>query len=341
LRICVIIPNFNGETMIGTCLDSLSAQTRPPDRVTVVDNGSTDRSRQIVAGHSIGAELIALESNLGFAAAVNRGIEKADGDAVALLNNDATADPRWIEAGLAAMEINPGVSMFASLMLDYQDHHLVDSAGDLYPRDGRPRPRGRGESASLYKEPVEVFSACAGAAFFRKELFEELGGFEESFFAYLEDVDLGFRARARGHACLFAPEAIVYHAGAATDLGDLPGGKPVDSSERVYWIARNRVRVVSRNWPAGLIIGWSPWLAFGLFRSAAYHVFISRRAGAFFKGIIRGFSSIPGDRAFFRNEMKARQSDRGDTPRPGPQPPSGAYKKITRLMRHGAQPWAQ
>jgi GT2 family glycosyltransferase len=307
----------------------------------VVDNKSTDRSREIVAGHPIGAELIALESNLGFAAAVNRGIEKANGDAVALINNDAAADPRWIESGLAAMGRNPGVSMFASLMLDYQDHDVVDAAGDLYPRDGRPKPRGRGESASLYREAVEVFSACAGAAFFRKSLLDELGGFEESFFAYLEDVDLGFRARARGHACLFAPEAIVYHVGAATDLGDRPGNKPVDSSGRVYWIARNRVRVVSRNWPAGFLVRWSHWLAFGLFKSAAYHVFVSRQAGAFFKGIIRGFLSIPGDRAFLRNDMKARQSDGEDKPRPGPHPPSGAYQEIARLMRHGAQPWAE
>ncbi len=321
MRICVIIPNYNGEAWLGPCLDSLAAQSRPPESVIVVDNGSADRSRELARAHPVAPVVIELEANMGFAAAVNRGIARADADAVALLNNDAVADADWLRAGAAAMEKYPQVSMFASLMLGAQDRGRVDSAGDLYPRDGRPRPRGHGEPADRFAAEAEVFSACAGAAFFRKALLDELGGFEESFFAYLEDVDLGFRARARGHCCVFVPAARVYHRGAATDLSDRAGKKPVDSAERVFLIARNRLRLVARNWPASWIVRFSPRLGLGLTRSAAYHLFVSRQGGAFFRGIMAGASSFAADRAT------------------APAGSGAAYDDIVRLMREGSRPW--
>jgi len=320
LQICVIIPNYNGEALLGPCLDSILAQSRPPGQVIVVDNGSTDRSRELVRAHPLAPVLIELDRNLGFAAAVNQGIAKAEVDAVALLNNDAVADADWLRAGAEAMERYPEVSMFASLMLDFHGRARVDSAGDLYLRDGRPRPRGQGRPADQFTAPAEVFSACAGAAFYRKALLDELGGFEQSFFAYLEDVDLGFRARARGHRCVFVPDARVYHRGAATGLADRPGKKPVDSSERVFLIARNRLRVIARNWPASLVLRFSPWLVLGLFRSAAYHLFVSRQGGAFFKGIVHG--------------VKAFAGDRSSAPAAGPE-----FDDIVRLMREGSRPW--
>lgn len=299
VRISVIIPNHNGGPLLAECLDSLAAQTRLLDQVVVVDNGSRDGSAAMARAHPVSPRVIELGENQGFAAAVNAGIEVSDTEAVALLNNDAVADPRWVEAGLEAMQEYPRASLFASLILDYNDRDLVDSAGDIYPPDGRPLPRGRGRSASGFQQVVEVMSPCAGAAFYRRDLFRKVGVFEESFFAYLEDVDLGLRARARGHVCLFIPAARVYHRGAATDLGDRPGKKPVDSSERVLMIARNRIRVMARNWPAKALARRAVRIKAGLLRSAAYHLAVSGQGLAFVRGLFQGFSSWGADREYF------------------------------------------
>ncbi len=332
MRLTVIIPNFNGEKYLGVCLDSLSRQTSRPDAVVVVDNGSSDGSVRLARSHRVRPDLIELETNLGFAFAANRGIGLAlekwgPGSAVALLNNDASADPRWLESGRDALARYPSVSMFACLMLDYFERDLVDSAGDLYPPDGRPASRGRGRRASGFAETAEVISPCGGACFFRSSLFEEVGDFEESFFAYLEDVDLGLRARALGHKCLFLPGAVVYHVGAATELSDKPGPKPVDSALRVRRIAANRVRLVSRNWPGERIKRWSPFLLKGLARGAAYHLFRSGQGAAFMKGLGEGLGLVRKDRDFYG---AARASGRAETDR-----------EVERLMIVGARPWAR
>jgi len=320
LKVTTIIPNLNGEKWLAKCLDSLLAQTRPADKVVVVDNGSKDSSPRIAAEHPLGVELIRLEKNLGFAAAINRGIEASAGEVVALLNNDAGADSRWVEAGIKALADNPEASIVASLMLDYHKRGLVDSAGDLLPSDGRPMPRGRGQAAAGFSDRAEVLSACAGAAFYRREMFGEVGLFEESFFAYLEDVDLCLRARRSGRAVMFEPEAVVYHHGASTDLGDRPGRKPVDSSERVRLIARNRIRLLARNLPASWLIKNSPWLLIGLCQSAAFHLVRSGQGAAFFAGLKEGFSCWSDDREFHK--------------RSGP-----VVEDFLIMLEKGARPW--
>lgn len=334
-HISIIIPNYNGERFLGPCLDSLASQTRPPDKVIVVDNGSRDRSLEIARGHRLAPDVIELERNFGFAFAANQGIEAVDSEMVALLNNDAVADPRWIESGLHAAKTYPEVDFFASLMLQLNDRDRVDSAGDMYICDGRPVSRGRGEPASGYNRPALVMSACAGAAFFRRVVFEELGGFEESFFAYLEDIDLGLRARARGHLCLYVPEAVVYHLGAGTRLDDRRGKKPVDSADRVYWIACNRLRVIARNWPLAYVIQWLPGLVFGLARSAAYHICVSGQGMAFFKGLAAGARLIPKDRLFFRKQKSMRPFGSGDSEKSG----GWSFNDTALMIREGTSPW--
>ncbi|MFO8058274.1 MAG: glycosyltransferase family 2 protein, partial [bacterium] len=258
MRIEVIIPNYNGEDLLPDCLDSLYRQTRPPERVTVVDNGSTDRSGQIIRDHPMRSRLLPLPENRGFAAAVNLGIKESDADVVALLNNDMVCDPRWIEFGEKALQDKPQASMAASLILKSTDRDLADSAGDTYPPQARPAHIAHGKRAAAFEHDcLEVLSPCAGAAFYRKTMFDDTGCFEESFFAYLEDVDLGLRARSKGHLCLLTPRAVTYHAGPATLLADKSSKKPVDSSFRVRWIAENRVRVMARNLPASWLIIWS------------------------------------------------------------------------------------
>jgi len=182
--------------------------------------------------------------------------------------------------------------------------------------------RGRGLRSSRFTEAVEVFSACAGAALYRRGLFAEAGLFEDGFFAYLEDVDWGLRARRRGSICVFAPQAVVYHRGAGTALWDRPGRKAVDSSARVRLIAGNRIRMLMRNYPARFLLAWSPWLAFGLVRSGWYHVFISRQGRAFFQGLREGAGHIAGDRGFFRREDGI-----------------GSFEDVAELVRAGERPW--
>jgi GT2 family glycosyltransferase len=294
----VIVPNLNGEKYLDACLSSLHLQSRPAAQVIVVDNGSADRSREIVAAHPLRPELIALPRNLGFAAAVNRGIAAAAHDAVALLNNDAEADPGWLAAGLHALEDTPAAAMIAALMLDYHDRDRVDNAGDLIGRDGRPRARARGGRGAELTGAVQVLSPCAGAAIYRRAALIALGGFAEDFWSYLEDVDLGLRALARGMRCRFVPAAVVYHHGAMTALGDRPGKKRVDSSERVYWIAKNRVRLLRRNFPAGRLALWAPALAFGLARSLIYHQLISGQGNSFRRGLSAGLGCWAEDGSF-------------------------------------------
>jgi GT2 family glycosyltransferase len=320
-RISVIIPNFNGAAFLGPCLDSLARQVFPARKVIVVDNGSSDESRRIVESHSLKPEWIGLSVNRGFSAAVNIGIRKADTDAVALLNNDAEADPRWLLFGAKALAEYPDAGFFASLILRRVDQDRVDSAGACYARDGRPYPYASGERAARCNMKRLVLAASAGAAFFPRRLFEEIGFFDEAFFAYLEDVDLCLRAGLLGKTGMFLPEAVVYHHGVGTDLGDRPGPRPADSEMRVRWIARNKIFILARDLPASLLLRWCPWILLGLAKSAAYHLFRSGQAPAFFSGTWQGIRAVPGLMAE-RHELQRR---RKITPR-----------ELAKRMREGA-----
>ncbi len=305
-RISVIIPNFNGAAFLGPCLDSLARQVFPAWKVIVVDNGSSDESRRIVEGHPLKPEWIGLSANRGFSAAVNIGIRKAGAEAVALLNNDTEADPRWILSGAKALIEYPEADFFASLILQRVDRDRVDSAGAGYARDGRPYPCASGERAAKCNTRRPILATSAGAAFFPQRLFEEIGFFDESFFAYLEDVDLCLRAGLLGKTGMFLPEAVVYHHGEGTDLGDRPGGRPEDSEMRVQWIARNKILILARDLPASLLLRWCPRIILGLAKSAAYHIFLSRQGSAFFSGTWQGIRAVPGLMAE-RHELQKRR----------------------------------
>ena len=322
--ITVIIPNYHGAALLPACLDALLRQRLAPAAVVVVDNGSRDDSREFALAHPVRPTLIAFPENRGFAAAVNAGIRAATTPAVALLNNDAVADPRWLEAGAEGLRRFPEADLFASLILRQSRRDRVDSAGDAFARDGRPRPLGREDRAAGYDRVREVFSASAGAAFFRRRLFEAVGLFDESFFAYLEDVDLGFRARLLGHRCLFLPEAVVYHQGAATPLADRPGTRPEESSRRVRWIARNKIFVLGLNLPGRWGLAWSPCLLAGLARSAAYHLLHSGQFAPFLAGTLEGLARLPGRWRERRDLQRRRRVNLDD---------------LAELVRRGARAW--
>jgi GT2 family glycosyltransferase len=211
----LVIPNLDGEALLTTCLDGVAAQTLAPARVLVVDSGSTDGSRAVAEAH--GAEWHALPDNRGFAAAVNYGIASSDSPYVALLNNDAVPEPRWLEAMVGALERDPSLSFAASRML-FTGERGMNAAGDAFDVRGRGGyNRGiREPDGPRFDEPRIVFGACAGAALYRRALFHDIGLFDEQLFLSWEDVDLDLRAALAGHRCLYVPEAVVHHAQGAS-----------------------------------------------------------------------------------------------------------------------------
>jgi len=211
----LVIPNLDGEALLAASLEAVKAQTLAPARVIVVDSGSVDGSRAVAEAH--GVEWHALAVNNGFAAAVNRGIAISESPYVALLNNDAVPEPGWLAALVEALERDDALSLAASRML-FTGERGVNAAGDAFDVRGRGGyNRGiREPDGPRFDEPRIVFGACAGAALYRRELFHDIGLFDEQLFLSWEDVDLDLRAALAGHRCLYVPGAIVHHAQGAS-----------------------------------------------------------------------------------------------------------------------------
>lgn len=218
MKVTVVIPNFNGMKYLEDCMDSLMKQTWPDIEVIVVDNGSRDSSVNFLKLHYPQVRLIELPINTGFCHAVNVGIRACHTKYVILLNNDTKVMPGFVQALAETMERpgNENVFSASAKMLDMWKPELVDDAGDLVCALGWAFSRGKGKPASDYDTPAEVFSACAGAAIYRRRVFEQIGFFDEFHYAYLEDVDIGYRAKIYGYRNLYEPGAQVLHAGSAS-----------------------------------------------------------------------------------------------------------------------------
>lgn len=213
MTIAVIVVNWNSGDLLRECLVALERQRRKADRILVLDNASSDDSLARAAAACPRAEVVRLERNLGFAAANNAGLRLAsDCDWVALLNPDAFAEPDWLDVLAQAAETHEGYASFASQLRAADAEGLLDGTGDLYHVSGAAWRAGHGEPvADEHHQPCDVFSACAAAALYRRDALLEVGGFDESYFCYMEDVDLGFRLRLAGYRCLYVPRAVVRH----------------------------------------------------------------------------------------------------------------------------------
>jgi len=263
-RVTVIIPVWNGAAWLPACLRALETQSFRDFAVIAVDNGSTDNSRGLIRARCPQALLIAFERNRGFAAAVNAGIRQSSSDYIALLNMDAQPRPDWLLNLVRVMDASgPEIGSLASRMLSMTNPAVADDCGDSLSWQGAAGKLGHGQSSDLFNQAGEVFSACAGAALYRRTLLEALGGFDERFFAYLEDVDLGLRARLRGYRCLFVPAAEVLHQGHG-------GGMP--HAFYVRLMTRNRLLLMFKNIPARLLFRhalsllYGQWYFFVMFR---------------------------------------------------------------------------
>lgn len=256
-RVTVVIPNWNGREFLGPCLNSLRAQSLTDFEVVVVDNGSTDGSVAFVEENFPEARVLPQGENRGFSAAVNAGIESSGAEYVALLNNDTEQDPGWLAALVEAADSRPEAALFASKLVDFHDRRFLDGAGDALRKSGLPYRLGHRElDRGQFEQPSYVFGACAAAALYRRGLFEEIGPFDEDFFAYCEDGDVSFRAQLAGHRCLYVPTAVVHHVGSAST-----GGKRSPTATRLG--TRNGILLLAKDLSVPLLWRWLPSIVAG------------------------------------------------------------------------------
>jgi GT2 family glycosyltransferase len=246
--ISIIIINWNGGKLLLECLTSLSKQAVVPSNILVVDNASSDKSSDGIKAYN-GLSIYRSSTNLGFAAGNNLALHNCNTEFVALLNPDAFPEPDWLEKLLQAAADHPDVAAFGSRQLCHHDPSLLDGIGDSYHLSGlvwRDRHATPQTPADLI--PREIFSPCAAAALYRRAALEEIGFFDEDYFCYVEDVDLGFRLRLAGYKAMYVPDAVVHHVGSATT-----GGQQSDFS--VYHGHRNLVWTYVKNMPG--ILFWA------------------------------------------------------------------------------------
>lgn len=240
-KVQVIVVAYNSGAYLQRCIDALAGQTFRDFEAVIWDNASNDGAADAIVLPP-NAELVRCNHNLGFSAANNRAAELSRSEYIALLNPDAFAEAGWLERLVKAAD-ETGAEAIASLQLDASDEALLDGAGDCMSIAGVPWRGGFGRARrEAPAERVEVFSACGAAALYRRGAFERLGGFEEAFFCYCEDVDLGFRLRRAGGRCILEPRAVVRHVGGASSGGS-------GSAFAEYHGARNRLWTFFRNMP--------------------------------------------------------------------------------------------
>lgn len=256
LRSTIVIPNYNGMKYIENCLVSLAEE---PALVIVVDNGSSDGSRELVREKFPSVRLLALDQNYGFCGAVNRGIEESGREKipyVILLNNDTVVEPGFVRALERALDQDRSAFSGAARMVNLYHPELIDDAGDYYCALGWAFAVGKDKPAAAYRHPREIFSACGGACIYRRGILEQIGLLDEHHFAYLEDVDIGYRAKIHGYRNLYVPEAVVRHAGSGVS-----GSRHNDFKVRLS--AKNSVYLVYKNMPLVQILLNLPFLLAG------------------------------------------------------------------------------
>lgn len=245
LTVSLVIVNFNSGDLLNQCIAQLEKQTVTPKQIFVVDNFSTDNSA-LQFRSSDKVIFYPMSKNLGFAAGNNRAFEDCDGDFIVLLNPDAFPEPDWLEQLLLAAEAHPEAAIFGSRQLSHSSPVVLDGIGDIYHMSGLVWRDGHGrEQANDDLVAREIFSPCAAASMYKRAALAEVGGFDEDYFCYVEDVDLGFRLRLAGYKARYVPDAVVYHVGSATT-----GGQHSDFT--MYHGHRNLVWTFVKNMPGSL-----------------------------------------------------------------------------------------
>lgn len=254
-EVSIVIPNYNGKHFLENCLKAVFAQDIKDQEVIVVDNGSSDGSLEYLQTFPQ-VRTIVLDRNYGFCKAVNEGIKAADSEYVILLNNDTEVNEKFASELLRAVKSDEKIFSCSSKMVQFYDRERMDDAGDYYCALGWAFGRGKNAPVRQYETPAEIFASCAGAAIYRKKMLEELGYFDEEHFAYLEDIDIGYRARIFGYKNVYAPKAVVYHVGSGFSGS-------AHNAFKVKLSSKNSVYMAYKNMPFLQIILNSPFLFMG------------------------------------------------------------------------------
>lgn len=296
IRSTVVIPNYNGIEYVEKCLISLRHE---PARVILVDNGSTDGSLELVREKFPEVRLIAMDRNYGFCKAANRGMEASKTTYVILLNNDTVAEPGFVRALEKAMDSDSRAFSGAARMVNLRHPERIDDAGDYYCALGWAFAAGRDKPRENYDGPREIFSACGGACIYRRQVLGRIGLLDENHFAYLEDVDLGYRARLYGYRNLYVPEAVVRHAGSASSGSRYNAFKAGQT-------ARNSVYLAYKNMPPAQLFFNLPFLFAGFLIKQLF--FLKKgMGGSWWKGTLEGLRlcrSVEGQKNRVRFERK-------------------------------------
>lgn len=289
MKVSVIIVNWNGLATLKACLEALSQQAHKAHEVIVVDNGSQDGSLQFLNGLNMPElKLVALQSNHGFAGGNNAALPHVTGEIIGLLNNDAVPQPEWLKAGIQPF-LRDEVGMVACKIVRLQDPETIDKVGHLIFRDGLNRGRGTGHPAQRYSREQQALWPDGCAGFYRKSLIDQIGFFDEDFFLYGEDADLGCRARWAGAECCYVPKSLVYHHHSAS-LGKF-------SPKKAYYIERNRLWVLIKNFPLDWVF-ISPFFTFARF-------FMNGMSLLNGKGSAAGFQKEHGKAALLKALLRA------------------------------------
>lgn len=285
MKVSVVTPNYNGEKFLKTFFKSLNDDSEYIGEVIIVDNGSTDNSKEYIKNNNFNFPVHIIENtdNLGFSPAVNQGILKAQNEYIFSLNNDTEIKKGSIKALVDLISSNDNIFSVQAKMLQYNNKQLIDDVGDEYNLLAWTKKTGENHNTDEYREVKDIFSACAGAAMYKKSLLNEIGMFDDNFFAYMEDVDLAIRSKINGYTNLLCPDAVVYHIGSATS-----GSRYNEFKVRLA--ARNNVWVVYKNLPIPMKIVNFIFLFIGFF--IKYLFFVKKGFGStYLSGIREGLSS--------------------------------------------------
>lgn len=276
----VIIPNLNGRAYLKGCLSSLQEQSTDDFEILLIDNGSTDDSVAYVETHYPQVRIHKFKKNTGFCHAVNEGIRRSSSPYVILLNNDVVCDRDFVRQLLEGIRRRPGCFSCGALMMQLYAPEKIDDAGDYYCALGWAFARGKGRSAECFQKETRIFAACAGAAIYRRSVLERIGLFDEKHFAYLEDIDIGYRAKIAGYENWLIPSSVVYHAGSGTSGS-------VYNEFKVAHTSRNSVYLIYKNMPWFQILLNAPFLLSGFLIKT---VFFARKGffGQYVKGLATG-----------------------------------------------------
>lgn len=281
-KLVIVIPNYNGEQYVKDCMDSLLPEGFP---ILIIDNASSDHSAEYMDEYARQfpnqVRVIRMEKNTGFCGAVNKGITECNSEYVILLNNDTVIEAGFCKALLDRIESDENIFSVSSRMINMKQPMLLDDTGDLYCALGWAFAPAKDQSVKEYLKPCKIFAACAGAAIYRRAIFEQIGLFDDNHFAYLEDIDIGYRAKLYGYENWYEPSAKVYHAGSGVS-----GSR--HNTFKVTISARNSIYLLFKNMFLVQFLLNFPLLLLGYLVKTAF--FVKKGLGkAYIKGIAEGF----------------------------------------------------